>query len=78
MSTPLWPRLFKFLGPLLQSEMFPIVQATVRPSEMQKEMLGTLPAVYETMRMALFPPFMPGGMRFGKLSWNDWDFLAWD
>jgi hypothetical protein len=43
---------------------------------MQKEMLGALPAVYGAMRMALFPPFMPGGMRFGKLSWNDWNSLA--
>jgi hypothetical protein len=45
---------------------------------MQKEMLGALPAVYGAMRMALCPPFMPGGMRFGKRSWKDWDFLAQD
>jgi hypothetical protein len=60
----------------MQPEMFPIVQAAVRPSEVQKEMLGALSAVYGAMRMALFPPFMPGGMRFGKRSLKDWDFLA--
>jgi hypothetical protein len=72
--TLLWPRLFQ--GSFVQSEMLPIVQAAVRPSEMQKEMLGALPAVYGAMRMAMFPPFMPGVMRFGKFSWKDWDFLA--
>ena len=60
----------------MQSKMFPIVQAAVRPSEMRKGMLGALPAVYGAMRVALCPPLMPGGMRFGKCSWKDWDLFA--